>query len=186
MVGTSSRIMTFLKSFGRSKEMSHLEMLHEKKLVSLLKSWRIVKSVSPGDLMVPVHDGLSQHDNFIEYLKSQHMVTCIYWGKVGGTAIEDIIVEAIILDDCIFGYFPEEMSNTISILIAPSPVLPYSSELTLPIEQIMLLNGFVKLLDEIQNGEHEDVTIESSLLNDIYNIIIWEQKQFRINLGLPP
>lgn len=188
MVGLISRISTFFKSMTSEKK-NHMEALNEQGHVGLLKSWIVVKMVQPGDLLVPVLVGDVKYDNFIAYLKSEHRMMGLYRGKAG-----DAVIEAIILEDSIFGYFPEEMSNTMGILIEPNLSdldADWGSSGALrdmagSIAKMKVIDIWVEVLENIKSGAYEHVSLESSFFHDIYNIIISKQMEFRKNLGLPP
>ncbi len=189
MVGLISRISTFFESMTSEKKKTYMETLNEQGHVGLLKSWIVVKAVQPGDLLVPVLVGDLKYDNFIAYLKSEHRMMGLYRGKVG-----DAVIEAIILEDSIFGYFPEEMSNTMGILIEPDLSdldadwggSGQLRDMTDYIAKMKVINIWVEGLENIKSGAYEHVSLESSLFHDIYNIIISKQMEFRKNLGLPP
>ena len=181
MTGIVQKIFAMFNSSEGKMELTHFQMLHERGLVALLKHWSIIKSTSPGDLAVPVSDGYSEYDNFVEYLVSEHRPVSIYEGQVEGANIR-----AIILEDSIFGYFPDEMSNSISVLLGPDAAHLSGDELKMPIENMLFVNALVEILEKIEQGQVANVTIENSLLLDIFNIIVWEQKEFRSKLGLPP
>ena len=140
-------------------------------LVGFLKDWKVVMAIPKNGLNVPISTPEGDYSNTLEWLLSERERMADFTGYVMQQP-----VKVTFFQDCILGEMPFGTSEVLGLII--EPICSFNEE---PRLQYLAKNSAVSALLSavfaIRNNEADKLlTIENTILTDIYNYIVSAQR----------